>query len=154
MSIDNLDEELVDLAELGHLEAQLEAFGHFFKLKTLNTFEKVYISKEISKWQGQFVFSYAYPREVVAFSLIELDGDEFKGLSEDEQKSSLERAQAVKRIIDKWSFNIVAYLFSVYSELAKEEEKIVDELKKKAKILNPSSISSALNTEKDFPQTD
>jgi hypothetical protein len=146
---EELEEELTDIAELGYLVATISAFGHTFKLKTLNTFEKVWIAKEVSKYPGQLVFNYAYPREVIAFSLIEFDGEEFKGLSSDETKAIIERANTVKKTIDKWDFNIVAYLFSIYSELAKEEDKVIEELKKKAKILSPQFLSSNSNTEED-----
>lgn len=150
---EELNEELTDISELGHLEATLSAFGHTFKLKTLNTFEKVYIAKEMGKYSQSFVLSYAYPREVIAFSLIEFDGEKFKGVSAEETKNCLERADAVRRVINNWSFNIIAFLFNnVYSELAKKEDEIIDELKKKAVILNPSWLSLNTETAKDSIQ--
>jgi len=151
---ESLDEEILELSELGHLEAVINAFGHTFKLKTLTTFEKVYIAKEMGNYSQTYAVNFFYPREVVAFSLLEVDGKKFIGLSAEETKNCLERATSARNEINKWSWEVVAFLFNVYAELAKKEEEIVGELKKKAKILSPSWLSLNTETGKAFIQED
>jgi hypothetical protein len=115
--------------------------GYAFTLRLLNSreteecWEAVRFLDDTSK-------SYAFPKQILARAITEINGEQISAKTTKEEEEKITVSDMKGRIInenikglDSASPSIIVHFYYKYSDLKKEEDKIVEDIKKKEKIV-------------------
>jgi len=131
------------LAYLGKLTDEYEAFGHTFKARTITAEEELKLSSYLIRYQDAISWNKALWIEALAYSIEEVDGEPLAPMPlERDYEDKL--ISAKREVLKKWSPSVINELYNIiYLDLRERERQVVEFTKKSHRAGRKESVSGS-----------